>query len=426
MPDLSARRSFAISVVRQLRDAGFEALWAGGCVRDLLLNRQPEDFDVATSARPEEVRKLFGHKRTLAVGAAFGVIIVLGKDTDAGQVEVATFRNDAQYSDGRRPDSVTFSTAREDAARRDFTINGMFYDPLTEQVIDYVDGQSDLKRSLIRAIGNADARIGEDKLRMLRAIRFASRFNFAIEAATESAIARHAHELQIVSGERMTAEMHKTLETPGRELAVRTWAETGLMNVLLPKLSEHWHADCQRISSLIRAVEPRPWTAALAACLLPLMQSQGLQAIDVIALDLKQRLKFSNEDLEQLKFALKTQTALANSPRLAWSELQPLLIDSNIQVAIQVLRSRVAVGEVAQAALDHVLTKLSLPTEQLNPTPLVDGQVLQTLGLQPGSQFKVILSHIRNAQLDGQIQDQAAAIQWIKCNFEIRSQIPGA
>lgn len=420
MPDLSARRSFAISVVQQLRDAGFEALWAGGCVRDLLLERQPEDFDVATSARPEEVRQLFGHRRTLAVGAAFGVIIVLGKDADAGQVEVATFRNDAQYSDGRRPDSVTFSTAREDAARRDFTINGMFYDPLAEQVIDYVDGQADLQRSLVRAIGNADARIGEDKLRMLRAIRFAARFNFAIEAATESAIARHAHELHIVSGERMTTEMHKTLQTPGREMAVRTWAQTGLMQVLLPDLVPRWHADCPRVCSLLRAVEPSPWTAALAVCLLPLMQSQGVAAFEPIALDLKQRLKFSNDDLEQLKFALQTQAALADSPRSPWSTLQPLLIDNNIQVAIQVLRARVAVGEVDQAALDCVLTKLALPNEQLNPSPLVDGQVLQALGLQPGPQFKEILSHIRHAQLDGLIQNQAAAIEWIKT----RSQAP--
>ncbi len=339
---------------------------------------------------------------------------MLGRDADAGQVEVATFRNDAQYSDGRRPDSVTFSTANEDAARRDFTINGMFYDPLTEQVIDYVDGQNDLQRSLIRAIGNADARIGEDKLRMLRAIRFAARFNFAIEAATESAIARHAHELKIVSGERMTAEMHKTLETPGREMAVRTWAETGLMKVLLPKLSEHWRTDCQRISPLIRAVEPRPWTAALAVCLLPLMQSQGLQALDDVALDLKLRLKFSNEDLEQLKFALRAQATLADSPRLPWSKLQPLLIDNNIPVALQVLRARVAVGEVDPAALDCILTKLALPIAQLNPPPFIDGQVLQTLGLQPGPHFKEILSSIRNAQLDGQIQNQAAAIDWIR------------
>ncbi len=169
----------------------------------------------------------------------------------------------------------------------------MFYDPLKDEVIDYVGGQADLQRSLIRAIGDADARIGEDKLRMLRAIRFAARFNFAIEAATESAIARHASELSVVSGERMTAEMHKTFETPGREMAVRTWAETGLMRVLLPGLAERWSVDCDRVCAWLRAVEPSPWTNGLAVCLLPTYQSQGTQAFDAILLDLKNRLKFS-------------------------------------------------------------------------------------------------------------------------------------
>lgn len=411
---LSARRQFAIEVVQRLRDGGFESLWAGGCVRDLLLERQPHDYDVATSAHPDEVRRLFGHKRTLAVGAAFGVIIVLGKDADAGQVEVATFRNDAQYSDGRRPDSVTFSTAREDAARRDFTINGMFYDPLKGEVIDYVGGQADLERSLIRAIGDADARIGEDKLRMLRAIRFAARFNFAIEAATESAIARHAGDLRVVSGERMTAEMHKTLETPGREMAVRTWAETGLMHVLLPDLAQRWDVDCERVCALLRAVEPAPWTNALAVCFLPLYQSQGAKAFDAVLLDLKNRLKFSNEDLEQLKVALRMQEPLAGCQQLAWSKLQPLLIDSNIDCAVQVLRARVVCGEVEPAALKCVCDKLQLPLEQLNPPPLIDGQVLRELGLEPGPRFKELLSHVRDAQLNGEMQDRAAAIAWVR------------
>lgn len=411
---LSARREFAIEVVEQLRKAGFEALWAGGCVRDLLLERQPSDFDVATSARPEHVRSLFGHKRTLAVGAAFGVIIVLGKSADAGQVEVATFRNDAQYSDGRRPDSVTFSTAQEDAARRDFTINGMFYDPLDSRVIDYVGGQVDLQRGLIRAIGDADARIGEDKLRMLRAVRFAARFSFAIEAATESAIARHSHELRVVSGERMTAEMHKTFETPAREMAVRTWAETGLLKVLLPNLAERWNIDCDRICSLLRAVETNPWTNGLATTLFPLYQVEGRQAFETVLNDLKLRLKFSNEDLQQLSVAIRMQESLGISPTLPWSKLQPLLIDANIHCAVELLRARVACGEVDRAVLEHVRARLVLPPDQLNPLPLIDGQVLQDLGLEPGPQFKELLNEVRAAQLDGRIIDRQQAIDWVK------------
>src|SRR5436190_7005072 len=160
-------QEFAVDVVRQLRDAGYEALWAGGCVRDQLLGLQPKDYDVATSARPEQIRDLFGRKRTLAIGAAFGVVTVLGPKP-AGQIEVATFRCDGAYLDGRHPEQVTFSTAELDAQRRDFTINGLFYDPLDHRVIDYVAGRDDLQGQVIRAVGNPHDRFAEDKLRMLR------------------------------------------------------------------------------------------------------------------------------------------------------------------------------------------------------------------------------------------------------------------
>ncbi len=173
-------RQFAVQVVRRLRAAGFEALWAGGCVRDQLLGREPSDYDVATSARPEQVRECFGYRRTLAIGASFGVITVRGRQSE-GQIEVATFRSDATYSDGRHPDAVTFSSAQEDAQRRDFTMNGLFYDPLDEQVIDFVGGCADLESGIVRAIGDPYQRIAEDKLRMLRAVRFAATFGFQLE-----------------------------------------------------------------------------------------------------------------------------------------------------------------------------------------------------------------------------------------------------
>ena len=167
--DPNRQREFAVDVVTQLRAAGFETYWAGGCVRDQLLGRRPKDYDIATHATPTEVRQVFGRHRTLAIGAAFGVITVLGAK-QAGQIEVATFREDDQYSDGRRPDSVRFSTAQADAQRRDFTINGLFYDPQQQCVIDFVDGQRDLERRLLRAIGDPRKRLSEDRLRMLRAV----------------------------------------------------------------------------------------------------------------------------------------------------------------------------------------------------------------------------------------------------------------
>jgi len=180
-------REFALWVVRRLRAAGHEALWAGGCVRDQILRIEPSDYDVATSATPDRVRDCFGRARTLAIGAAFGVITVRGR-RGQGQIEVATFRSDAAYSDGRHPDHVTFSTARQDAQRRDFTMNGLFYDPVADRVIDYVGGLPDLQAGIVRAIGDPYERIAEDKLRMLRAVRFAMRLDFRIDPDTWSAI----------------------------------------------------------------------------------------------------------------------------------------------------------------------------------------------------------------------------------------------
>ncbi len=173
----------------------------------------------------------------------------------------------------------------------------------------------------------------------------------------------------------MTTELQKTLETPAREMAVRTWAQTGLMSVLLPKLAARWDKDAERVCALLRAVDPTPWTTALAACLLPLIEEEGYAALGTVLLDFKHRLKFSNEAIEQLKFALHAQAELEQSQQLAWSKLQPLLIDTNITVAINLLRARVAIGEIEAAALDTALTRLALPPTQLNPAPLVDGQI---------------------------------------------------
>src|SRR5687768_16980392 len=208
-------RDDALAVVRRLREAGHVAYFAGGCVRDQLMGREPKDYDVATDAPPARVRELF--TKTDAVGAAFGVILVRQRRS---MIEVATFRTDGSYADGRRPTEVTFSTAEEDAKRRDFTINGLFFDPVENKVIDYVGGQQDLKNNVLRAIGRPDDRFAEDHLRLLRAIRFAARFNLTIEPATDEAIARHAPHLARISPERIAEELRLMLTPPTR---VRAW-----------------------------------------------------------------------------------------------------------------------------------------------------------------------------------------------------------
>src|SRR5438477_11155239 len=192
-------RAFAIDVVRNLQQAGFRALWAGGCVRDELLGHAPQDYDVATDARPEQVQKLF--RRTVAVGVSFGVVEVLGPraDDETLHVQVATFRTDVHYTDGRHPDAVQFSSAEEDAKRRDFTINGMFFDPLAEKLIDYVGGREDLQNRVLRAIGDPARRFTEDKLRLMRAVRFAARFELSIDATTEDAVRAMAAEINVGS-----------------------------------------------------------------------------------------------------------------------------------------------------------------------------------------------------------------------------------
>ena len=235
MIDPEQQRQFALDVVRRLRAAGFEAYWAGGCVRDELLGRRPKDFDVATGATPAEIRSLFGRQRTLPLGAAFGVITVLGPRS-AGMIEVATFREDVGYSDGRHPDRVTFSSAREDAARRDFTINGMFFDPVDGKVIDFVGGQADLQNHLIRAIGSPRLRFGEDKLRMLRAVRFTATFGFSLDADTAATVREMAAQITVVSPERIAMEMRRLLTESGRERGVRLLVELGLAAAILPEI----------------------------------------------------------------------------------------------------------------------------------------------------------------------------------------------
>ena len=235
-PPGESSREFATDVVRQLRAAGYTALWAGGCVRDLLLGRGAEDYDVATSATPEQVRTLFGKRRTLAVGESFGVIIVLPPSKTAEPVEVATFRTEGVYLDGRRPTEVAFSTPEEDAQRRDFTINGMFYDPIQMQVLDYVGGEADLHRKVLRAIGDPHARMTEDKLRMLRAVRFAATLEFELDPTTRAAVQLMAPEMRVVSAERIAQELRKVLAHRTRVRGFQLLAETGLLEVLFPEV----------------------------------------------------------------------------------------------------------------------------------------------------------------------------------------------
>jgi len=404
-------REFAEDVVEKLNAAGFQAYWAGGCVRDHLLGIQPSDFDIATSAHPEQIRRLFGNHRTLPVGAAFGVIIVLGPDRKT-QVEVATFRSDAAYSDGRRPDYVTFSTPQLDALRRDFTINGMFYDPLTKSVIDFVGGQADLQRRVVRAIGNAWDRIREDKLRMLRAVRIAARFEFEIEDETYQVICNHSSEASSVSGERLWVELQKTLDTAAAAWAVRTWADTGLLRVLLPEVADAWNRQgcAERTLRMLGCPSHISWLGRLGGLLWSAVGDKRHETVS----RLKDRLRFSNDQEAALRFALASQEALSVAEQSNWSQVQPWLISPWIKTAIELLAQRIEIGQASQSTLDWLSERLDWPASNLDPPPLLNGQDLIEAGYPASPLFKDWLFQVRCHQLDGNLTTKEQALQFLQ------------
>ncbi len=402
-------RDFAIQIVQQLQSAGYEALWAGGCVRDELLGLTPKDYDVATNALPDAIRELFGKKRTLPIGAAFGVITVLGPKS-AGQIEVATFRRDGGYSDSRHPDSVEFTNAREDALRRDFTINGMFFDPITHQVIDYVDGQADLQRRSIRAIGNAVDRFEEDKLRMLRAIRFAATFDFQIVSDTMVAIEQHAQGLSHISRERIGNELVRMFSHPNRAKAASLLIESKLMGQILPEHSfqqmlpdtEAWEQTTEELKRLEgNEFEPAAF----------LLLRRWLDAVGIVSglSSLQNQWRLTNQQRDRIEWIARHWQTLAAADSIPWSKLQRLLIHQAVEAGLQVARA--IKGETQ--GIEFCEARLKWPPEELDPPLLIRGEDLIRMGIKPGPQFKQILDDVRDRQLEGQFQTVEDAIKYL-------------
>ncbi len=402
-PDPVEQRRFAGDVVGQLPARGYQALWAGGCVRDKLLGRTPKDYDVVTDARPEQIRQVFGTRRTLAIGAAFGVITVLGPKT-AGQVEVTTFRRDAEYRDGRHPEGIVFSSPREDAARRDFTINGMFYDPLAEQLIDFVGGAEDLGRRIVRAIGNPRERFAEDKLRMLRAVRFSALFDFELEATTEAAIQEMAPEIHVVSAERIAAEIESMLASSHRARAVELLHTTGLLAAILPEVAAladaaHSFQTLEEIPSLRRWAEMLLVLAALVEPTFALALAVLLSGVDDsrIAETVGRRWRLARKDFERTAWLLKQRDALHRARSLPWSQLQPVLVDPGCAELMAYGEALVATKLLDPAELAYCRERLALPPDKLDPPPLVTGQDLISLGIPRGNVYSRLIREVRNA-----------------------------
>lgn len=429
----------AEAIVQRLRAEGHDAYLAGGCVRDLLLGHTPSDFDVATSAHPDAVLKLFG--RTFAVGEHFGVILVA--DELEGQhivTEVATFRSDGAYNDGRRPDSVRFSEKpEEDVLRRDFTINGMLLDPQTNQVLDYVQGRADLDARLIRAIGDPAQRFDEDKLRMLRAVRFAARFDFEIEPRTETAIRRRAGQIHQVSLERVRDELTRMLTEGRAHRAFELLDRLGLLKEVLPEIDRlhgvqqppEFHPEGDVWNHTLILLEQLPagssptlaWGALLHDVGKPAtfqpgpgrIRFNGHVEIGVrIAQDICRRLRFSNDDSAQIAALVENHMRFGDVRRMKPSTLKRFFRLDRFPEHLALHRMDCLASHGSLDLYNFAKEKYeATPEEEVRPPLLLTGHDLIEAGYKPGPDFKRLLAIAEDAQLEGRIHTKAEALSLI-------------
>jgi poly(A) polymerase len=460
------KREFAIEVVRRLQNAGHTALWAGGCVRDLVMGHEPDDYDVATSALPEQVQNLF--RRTIPVGASFGVIVVVGRGPQ-GQVEVATFRTEGPYSDGRHPDRVEFSTPEADAQRRDFTINGMFFDPVRDELLDFVGGRADIERRVLRAIGEPRERFNEDKLRLLRAVRFAARFEFELDAATEAAVREMAPQISVVSPERIQQELRRLLVDRHRVAALTLADRTELLRAILPeivdmhgvpqgkpvqpngdlwdhtllvleKLDEAWQTTVKNLA--IAGAAPEPSFTLAAAALLhdvgkPRTISRNGGRLTFyhhehvgcrIASHVARRLRLSNDERQRIEWLVERHMYLGEPRVMRLSKLKRTLVLPGIEELLALHRADALASTGVTDAVEYCERMLrELPETELNPPPLITGHDLQRLaGLESGPLFKELLEKVREAQLEGTIQSKKDALALVDRLLHERAAPPEA
>jgi poly(A) polymerase len=470
-------REFANSIVSTLKERGHQAYLVGGCVRDLLLGREPADYDVATDAKPDEVMRIF--PETYAVGAQFGVVLVpvpdakhksvipsvgepshsegssesrnllLGREPKS-TVEVATFRCDVGYSDGRHPDEVRFSRdPREDVQRRDFSINGLLLDPIENKVLDYVGGQDDLKSKIIRAIGNPDIRFAEDKLRMLRAVRFAARFEYSIDSATLTSIQQLAPQIHQVSRERVRDELTRMLTEGHARRAFELLDETGLLPEALPEIAAmkgveqppefHPEGDVFVHTLLMLEKLPQPCPAALGWGVL--LHDVGKpptfrRAPDRIRFDeharvgtkmaeaICRRLRFSNDETKQIAALVENHMRFGDVERMNPSTFKKFIRLPGFEEHLELHRLDCESSHRNLRLYNFTREKMnSLPPEEVRPTPLVTGDDLIAAGYSPGPLFKEILAAIEDAQLDGKLQSKPEAMGLVRREFPLEVKV---
>lgn len=430
-------RAQAISIVQQLRAEGYESFLAGGCVRDMLLNKEPQDYDIATNARPEDIQRIF--PVTVPVGAQFGVILVL---IDGASFEVASFRHDGPYLDGRRPSTVRFGTLEEDIQRRDFTINGMVYDPLTDRVIDLVGGQEDLQRRLVRAIGDPRARFEEDRLRMIRALRFAASLRFEIDSPTFAAIQQLAPSIAVISWERIGDEITRILTEGGARRGFELLDRSGLLEIVLPEIvamkgtaqtpDYHPEGDVFTHTLLLLSHLDAPTETLAYGCLLhdvakPICvrqdggritfyghTEQGAEMAEAIL----KRLKRGRAVWERVAYLVRNHLRHVQAPQMRLSTLKRFLREDGIEELLELARidALSSNGDLSYYRFCQE-RRGELKQAEIHPEPLVRGGDLIALGFTPGPQFKEILRQVEDAQLGGELHSRDEAIEWIRSKF---------
>jgi poly(A) polymerase len=461
-------KDFAISIVGTLRERGHKAFLVGGCVRDLLLGREPADYDVTTDATPNEVMRIF--PETYAVGAQFGVVLVplpeaeqqlvprirpdfaercadyARDDRSVGVVEVATFRSDIGYSDGRHPDEVRFTgDPKEDVERRDFTINGLLLDPATNEVLDFVGGRKDLDSGIIRTIGDPERRFAEDKLRMLRGVRFAARFGYAIEPETFQAIKNLAPQTNQVSRERVRDELSKMLIEGHARQAFLLLDKTGLLHEVLPEIEAmkgveqppQFHPEGDVFVHTMLLLEKLPHPCPITLAWGALLHDVGKPAtfrvapdrirfdghVDVgvkIAEEICRHLRFSNDDTEQILALVKNHMRFAYVQQMNESTFKRFVRMPGFDEHLQLHRLDSLASHGNLASYDFTLEKIAAtPPATIHPAPLINGDDLITLGYKPGPQFKRILSAVEDGQLEGRLRSREEALAFVDTEFSI-------
>jgi poly(A) polymerase len=431
--------TLALATIKKLRDAGHQAYLVGGCVRDLLLGGKPKDFDISTDARPDRIMDLF--PRSGRVGASFGVVLV--RDV-FHQVEVATFRSDHDYEDGRRPGSVHFeSDPRKDVLRRDFTINGLIMDPDSGEVLDYVDGRADLERRVVRAIGDPDTRFGEDHLRLLRAVRFAARLGFAIAPETFAAIQRHHGLIRKVAAERVRDELARILTEGGARRGFELLDASGMLADILPEVAAmkgveqppEYHPEGDvwvHTLLLLEGLDHPTLTLALGALLHDVGKPSTFRVAERIRFDghveegvalahaILHRLRFSRDEMEQVEALVANHMKFKDLHRMKESTLKRFLRMPGFEEHLELHRLDVLASN--KHLENYLLAKSKLaefPEERLKPERLLTGADLIVLGYHPGPRFAQILAAVEDAQLEGRIQTASEALALVRGEFPV-------